>query len=224
MSQERVPDAQVRASDADRERIVELLRQHTAEGRLTMDEFEERMTAAYAAKTYGELGPLTADLPVDLGTLPRAQRSGGGAGRTDGARPGRRAPFRPGYTADGAERHPAEAAIDLASAVAGAAMDLRRQHSALREHRSAVREQRFAMREQVRDVRHQGRTGRRLGRRAAAAAAVASWISLSVLLSGIWVIQAVTESHVPPFWPIWPIGILGILLVVRGVRSLGGRG
>ena len=55
MSQAGVPDPNVRASDADRERIVEQLRQHTADGRLTMDEFDERLDAAYAAKTYGEL-------------------------------------------------------------------------------------------------------------------------------------------------------------------------
>ncbi len=67
MSQAGVPDPNVRASDADRERIVEQLRQHTADGRLTMDEFEERMAAAYAAKTYRDLAELTRDLPVDLG-------------------------------------------------------------------------------------------------------------------------------------------------------------
>jgi hypothetical protein len=57
----------LRASDADRERIVESLRRHTADGRLTMDEFEQRMAAAYAARTFGDLAVLTTDLPVDLG-------------------------------------------------------------------------------------------------------------------------------------------------------------
>jgi hypothetical protein len=56
----------LRASDADRERVVEILRQHSVEGRLTPDEFEERMTAAYGAKTMGALAELTGDLPVDL--------------------------------------------------------------------------------------------------------------------------------------------------------------
>ena len=65
MSQGGNGDRGLRASDADRERIVEQLRQHTADGRLTMDEFEQRMAAAYAAKTYGELAELTRDLPVD---------------------------------------------------------------------------------------------------------------------------------------------------------------
>jgi Domain of unknown function (DUF1707) len=56
----------LRASDADRERVVEILRRHTAEGRITAEEFEERMTAAYGARTMGALAELTTDLPVDL--------------------------------------------------------------------------------------------------------------------------------------------------------------
>jgi Domain of unknown function (DUF1707) len=63
----------IRASDADRERVVEILRQHTAEGRITADEFEERMTAAYAARTMGALAELTTDLPVDLADHARRQ-------------------------------------------------------------------------------------------------------------------------------------------------------
>ncbi|MCB5167236.1 DUF1707 domain-containing protein [Streptomyces bambusae] len=54
---------QLRASDADREHVVERLREAVAEGRLDMDEFEERMTAAYASRTYADLEPLTRDLP-----------------------------------------------------------------------------------------------------------------------------------------------------------------
>jgi hypothetical protein len=63
----------LRASDADRERIVEILRQHSVEGRLTSDEFEERMAAAYTAKTMGALAELTVDLPVDLAEHTRRQ-------------------------------------------------------------------------------------------------------------------------------------------------------
>ncbi|GGX65141.1 DUF1707 SHOCT-like domain-containing protein [Streptomyces minutiscleroticus] len=57
-----LPD--LRASDADRERVAEQLRDAVAEGRLTMEEFEERLEAAYRARTYGELAPLTRDLPA----------------------------------------------------------------------------------------------------------------------------------------------------------------
>ena len=66
MNQGSEPNPSLRASDADRERIVEILRQHTAEGRITADEFEDRMNAAYGAKTVGALAELTTDLPVDL--------------------------------------------------------------------------------------------------------------------------------------------------------------
>ncbi|WP_432140850.1 DUF1707 SHOCT-like domain-containing protein [Streptomyces sp. bgisy084] len=55
---------ELRASDSDRERVAEILRDAVAEGRLAMEEFDERLDAAYRARTYGELEPLTADLPV----------------------------------------------------------------------------------------------------------------------------------------------------------------
>ena len=53
----------LRASDADRERAVELLRGHAAVGRLTVEELDERCSLALQAKTFGELDALTADLP-----------------------------------------------------------------------------------------------------------------------------------------------------------------
>lgn len=56
----------IRASDDDRERVVAALREQTAQGRLTLEEFEERMGAAYAAKTWDDLRPLTRDLPVEV--------------------------------------------------------------------------------------------------------------------------------------------------------------
>lgn len=51
-----------RASDADREAVVEKLRTAASDGRLDLAEFEERMTQTYAARTFGELAPMTADL------------------------------------------------------------------------------------------------------------------------------------------------------------------
>ncbi len=54
---------EVRAADADRERVAELLRRAHDEGRLDLDEFDERVTAAWAARTYGDLDALTVDLP-----------------------------------------------------------------------------------------------------------------------------------------------------------------
>jgi hypothetical protein len=54
----------MRAASADRERAVDVLKAGFAEGRLTQDEYNERMGLAYAARTYGELTALTADLPA----------------------------------------------------------------------------------------------------------------------------------------------------------------
>ena len=62
---------EMRASDADRDRVAAILREHTAQGRITMDEFNERLESLYKSKTYGELAKLTSDLPdVDMRRLP----------------------------------------------------------------------------------------------------------------------------------------------------------
>ena len=64
-------DPRIRASDADRDRVTALLREHHAAGRLTAEEFNERIDAALNAKTLGELDELLTDLPViDLYRLP----------------------------------------------------------------------------------------------------------------------------------------------------------
>lgn len=57
------PRKDVRASDLDREHVAEQLRLAAGDGRLDFDELDERLGAAYGAKTYGELEPLIADLP-----------------------------------------------------------------------------------------------------------------------------------------------------------------
>ncbi|MFH8472857.1 DUF1707 domain-containing protein [Streptomyces sp. NPDC018000] len=54
----------MRASDAERERVAETLREAVAEGRLEMEEFDQRLEAAYKARTHGELEPLVRDLPA----------------------------------------------------------------------------------------------------------------------------------------------------------------
>ncbi|MFF7336249.1 DUF1707 domain-containing protein [Streptomyces sp. NPDC008163] len=61
----------IRASDADRDRIADILREALAEGRLTADEHAERVDSVYRAKTVGELEPLVRDLPTP-GGAPRA--------------------------------------------------------------------------------------------------------------------------------------------------------
>jgi hypothetical protein len=54
---------QMRASDADRDRIAAVLRDAHADGRLAQDELLERLGATYEARTYGDLDGLVADLP-----------------------------------------------------------------------------------------------------------------------------------------------------------------
>ena len=65
MSDQPVPadPRQLRAADTDRDRTAELLRQAAAEGRITFDELDERISRAYAAKTFADLQALTSDLP-----------------------------------------------------------------------------------------------------------------------------------------------------------------
>src|ERR1700753_1477481 len=83
-------DPRMRVSDADRERTSELLREHCAVGRLTQEEFHERLNAVFAARTLAELDGLLADLPaIDLYRLPSAdirpvrRRGGSGLRRLD---------------------------------------------------------------------------------------------------------------------------------------------
>ncbi|TYB48587.1 DUF1707 SHOCT-like domain-containing protein [Actinomadura chibensis] len=65
------PNPDIRASDADRDRVAESLREHCAEGRISMDELQERLEAVYDAKTLGQLQEVTSDLPEeDLYQLP----------------------------------------------------------------------------------------------------------------------------------------------------------
>jgi hypothetical protein len=70
----------IRASDHDRDAVVGTLRDAYTEGRLTLEEFQERTAAAYGGRTWGDLKELTTDLPVQpvLGTdlPPEAQPAG----------------------------------------------------------------------------------------------------------------------------------------------------
>ncbi|WP_324275171.1 DUF1707 domain-containing protein [Blastococcus brunescens] len=59
-----MPEPHLRAADADRAAVADVLGRHMSAGRLTVAEYDERLARAYAAKTYGELESLTADLPA----------------------------------------------------------------------------------------------------------------------------------------------------------------
>jgi hypothetical protein len=66
-------DPRLRASDEDRDRTATLLREHHAAGRLTAEEFNDRLDKVYEAKTLGDLDELMSDLPaIDLYRLPDA--------------------------------------------------------------------------------------------------------------------------------------------------------
>ena len=73
----------MRASDADREQVAEFLRHAAGEGRLLVDELEDRLGAALSAKTYAELDAITADLPTSYNSLSIDRPSAASAGSSD---------------------------------------------------------------------------------------------------------------------------------------------
>jgi Domain of unknown function (DUF1707)/Cell wall-active antibiotics response 4TMS YvqF len=64
----------IRASDSEREHTVDLLRRHSVDGRLTLEEFADRIERAYDAKTREELEVLTRDLPAPTATTTAPER------------------------------------------------------------------------------------------------------------------------------------------------------
>jgi hypothetical protein len=89
----------LRAGDADRERVAERLRTALDEGRLNLYEYDDRLREAYAAKTYGELDALLADLPA---AVPVSQSQVATRAHARPARAGSRdEPIRAEVSADG---------------------------------------------------------------------------------------------------------------------------
>jgi hypothetical protein len=91
MSGELMSTTALRASHADRDRVVDVLTGAAGDGRLTAEELDERVEAALSARTLGELAVLTADLPAVAGAVPaeakdvvRIEQQGGSARRGDG--------------------------------------------------------------------------------------------------------------------------------------------
>jgi Domain of unknown function (DUF1707) len=78
----------MRASDADRDRVVDMLREAVGDGRLTADEFDERLEAALSSRTLGELAVLIADLdrsglaPAQADDVIRLDQRGGSVQRS----------------------------------------------------------------------------------------------------------------------------------------------
>jgi hypothetical protein len=95
MADPRLPDPDLRAADVDRQAVAAALGRHLSDGRLTVEEYDERLTRAYAARTYGELRVLLSDLPAGAAARPAtasvpapvvARRSAGCAARQGSAR------------------------------------------------------------------------------------------------------------------------------------------
>jgi hypothetical protein len=66
----------IRASDEDRQRVVAALERHTGAGRLTLDEFAERVSSVAGARTLDELAAVVSDLPAEVPADPEAVQDG----------------------------------------------------------------------------------------------------------------------------------------------------
>jgi len=122
----------LRAGNTEREQVVQRLNRAFGEGRLELTELEERVAQAYAAKTLGELRPLTADLPPDRGVpLP-----------TDVPPP----PSRPATVQD-----LKQVALDLATSRLNARLERDRERQMRRQHRLQQQHQRRELTRQLTD-------------------------------------------------------------------------
>jgi Domain of unknown function (DUF1707) len=127
------PDDQLRAGNADREVVVSRLNEAFGEGRLELSELEDRVAAAYAARTMGELRGLTTDLPAKPGD--RGKPSPGAAAPQPPTRPATVADLR-------------QAALELAHQRLNA--KLARDAERVQRH-----QQRLARHQRHRDLAHQ---------------------------------------------------------------------
>jgi Domain of unknown function (DUF1707) len=197
-----VPRDQIRAGTADRERVVKQLNEAFGEGRLDVAELEERVGAAYAAKTLGELTPLTVDLP-NAGAPPIP--ASGWPPPTWPPPPTPPAAPRP-LNRPATVQDLKQAALDLATSKINARLDrdrMRREQRMMREQRRSVhRQQRYDLMRQA--------TGSRYS--------VAAWASTSALCFVIWLIAVLTGGGLNP-WFLWVAGPWGIMLLMRALAD-----
>jgi len=117
------PDrAQMRVSDDDRHRVAEILREAAGEGRLELAELDERLEAAYAARTCADLAPLTADLPAHRRAT--APQPAAAPPVVAGRRYERHVAVLGGFDRKGAWTVPQE--LRITAVLGGASLDLRR--------------------------------------------------------------------------------------------------
>jgi DUF1707 SHOCT-like domain len=193
-----VPRDQLRIGTEDRERVVKLLNDAFSEGRLEMTELEERVSAAYAAKTTGDLRPLTADLPggMHASTVPPLPWPP----------PTWPPPKPPTHDRPATVQDLKQVAIDLATSKLTAKLDrdrTRRQLQVMREQRRGVQ------RQQRHDLMRHATGGRH---------SVAAWAATSSLCFIIWLIGAVTGGALYP-WFVWVAGPWGIMVLMSHLAN-----
>lgn len=190
-----VPRDQIRAGNDDREKVVKQLNDAFSEGRLELSELEERVSAAYAAKTIGELRPLTADLPGIPGMTSVPQWA---------------PPTWPPPAAPPTQSRPATVQ-DLKQA----ALDLATSKLAARLERDRLRQQRQAAKQSRHLERHQGRA---VAHHISGWQSAAAWATVSAVCFTIWLITALTGGGASP-WFLWVAGPWGVLLLVQHLAN-----
>jgi hypothetical protein len=127
---EPVPPSQQRISDAERHQVAEILRQAAGDGRIDLDELDERLEATYAARTYADLVPITHDLPVAGSARPVAQ-TGRSPEVVNGPRSERGVAIMGGFERKGVWTVPE--VLTVVCVMGGAELDLREARFAARE-------------------------------------------------------------------------------------------
>src|SRR5881394_2757394 len=126
--------SRLRISDADRHRVAEVLREAAGEGRIDLEELDQRLEATYAARTYADLVPITLDLPIQAAaTLPVQPQE---ASTPSTVVPGGRAEEKHLAIMSGLERKgvwTVPARMTVTCFMGGADLDLRRAQFAARE-------------------------------------------------------------------------------------------
>lgn len=118
---------QLRVSDADRHQVAEILREAAGEGRLDLDELDQRLEAAFTAKTYADLVPITLDLPTSPSAitpgLSQAVSPVAASGVPASIEPERHLAILGGFERKGVWTVPAR--MDIVAVMGGADLDLR---------------------------------------------------------------------------------------------------
>jgi hypothetical protein len=124
--------SQLRISDADRHAVAEVLREAAGEGRIDLDELDERLEATFAARTYADLVPITLDLPAaPSGQIPARATAATPSPVVSGPAQERHLAILSGVDRKGVWVVPAH--LTVVCFMGGAALDMRRAQFAARE-------------------------------------------------------------------------------------------